>query len=549
MQILNGRPLLPGRDQDAQHWDGRLLGSYIDDAALATPSRIALVEGLTRLTYRDMSGLVNTIAKGLMALGVVPGDVVSWQLPNWWEAVIVQHAILAAGAVSNPLMTILRERELRFMLENAKSTVLFIPEHFRGFDHSGLGAKLSAVLPDLRNLIIVRPSVDHAGALPLQRLTELGNASSFTPADLRLATDPAVLLYTSGTESTPKGAVHSHNTIGYENRSLIDLFNLHDSDVIFMPSPLPHITGICYGVHLSSMISSTVVLQDIWEPGYGLELIESERCSFTVGATPFLYTLAHHPDLARRDISSLRVFGCGGADVSPTLVRTATERLETCVVRLYGSTEFPTLSAGRCTDTLDQRAETDGRPIGHARARCIDEAGNDVTPGHTGELLVKGPELFLGYLDDAATANSMADDGWFRTGDFATIEKDGSIVIRGRRKDIIVRGGENISIKEIEDLILGNPMVQEVAIVAMPDPVMVERMCAYVVAKPGTLLTLELLNESLEVKGVMRQKHPERLELVDELPKTASGKIKKFELRKRIAKALQYHPAGPDQRS
>jgi len=248
--------------------------------------------------------------------------------------------------------------------------------------------------------------------------------------------------------------------------------------------------------------------------------------------------LTEHPDLACRDVSSLRVFGCGGADVSPALVRRATERLGTCVVRIYGSTEFPTLSCGRLEDSVDRRAETDGRPIGRARVRCVNEDGLEVAQGEPGELLVRGPELFLGYLDSAVTATSLTPDGWFRTGDLGVIEPDGAVVIRGRRKDIIVRGGENISVKEVEDLMLESPEVREVAIVAMPDPVMVERMCAYVVPELGCRPTVASIGAALINSGLMRQKLPERVELVDELPKTPSGKVKKFELRTRIARSL-----------
>jgi cyclohexanecarboxylate-CoA ligase len=516
--------------------DGRLLSSYVAEAAREYPDRIAVVDGATRLTYREFHDLILRGAAALAGLGIRPGEVVSWQLPNWWEALVVHHAILRAGLISNPLMPILREHELAFMLRQARSRALFVPEHFRGFDHTAMAERLSADLPDLAHVITVRPASLEAN--PFIEFLAGGHATEAPSEDQRSADQPCLLLYTSGTESAPKGALHSHTTLGYEDRSIIDVFGLTADDVVFMPSPLPHITGVLYGAHLATMLASRVVLQDVWDPARGLALIEQERCSFTIAATPFLHMLAEHPDLTHRDIRSLRVFGCGGADVSPTLVRRATDRLDACVVRIYGSTEFPTLSCGRLEDSLDRRAETDGRPIGRARVRCVNEDGVDVPDGEPGELLVRGPELFLGYLDRAVTATSMTADGWFRTGDLGIIDPDGSVVIKGRRKDIIVRGGENISVKEVEDLILESPEVREVAIVAMPDPVMVERMCAYVVPEPGCRPTVASIGDGLIQGGLMRQKLPERVELVDELPKTPSGKVKKFELRSRIARSL-----------
>lgn len=521
--------------RDTSAWDYKLIDSHVAEAANKTPRRIAVVDNEKRISYADFHILINETRSALIRAGVRPGDVVSWQLPNWWEAIVIHHAIISTGGISNPLMTQLRNRELVYMLEQAQTKVLFIPQTFRGFEHDSLAVKLREVVPTLETVVVVRPT--RASVFTSFTDFNSGTASHNNhtlPQLTRSADDAIVLLYTSGTESLPKGALHSHNTLGYENRTMIDIFSLSSDDVIFMPSPLTHVTGICYGVHLSPMLGATVVLQDIWEVRRGLELIERERCTFTVAATPFLHMLTHSPNLPDHDISSLRVFGCGGADVSPALIHTATANLDACVVRLYGSTELPTLSAGRCSDPLEVRASTDGRIISPAEVLCVDEDGNAVPAGTTGELLVRGPELFLGYLDETATSSSVTPDGWLRTGDLATVTCDGTVTIQGRKKDIIVRGGENISAKEIEDLLLEDQAVREVAIVAMPDPIMVEKMCAFVVPREGFSPTLAYLNENMIAKGLMKQKLPERLEIVPTLPRTASGKIQKFILRDQL---------------
>ena len=524
---------------DEQHrqtgdWDDCLLDQHLETAARSAPNRVAIVDRDDRVVYRELDELVRRLSSALTLLGVEPGTVVSWQLPNWWEAVVVHQAVIRIGAVSNPLMPILRERELKFMLTQASSRVLIVPETFRGFAFGKMADTLAADLPDIEHVVIVRPTIEDERSLAT--ILSSADPTAFTPSPMRTADDPLLLLYTSGTEADPKGVVHSHNTLGYENRSIIELFRLSAEDVIFMPSPVAHITGVLYGLQLPMMLETAVVFQDIWEPGRALDLLARERCSFMVAATPFLHMLVHHPELADHDLGSLRTFACGGADVPPALVRSATEKLDACVVRAYGSSEFPTLCSSTASDPLTKRADTDGRVIGRAEARVVLGDGTLAETGQPGELQVRGPERFLGYLDSTLTESALEPGGWFRTGDLATIAA-GYVTIKGRLKDIIIRGGENISAKEIEDLLVEYG-AREVAIVAAPDPVMGERVCAFVVPAPGTTPTLDDLVAFLTEQKIARQKLPERLELVAELPKTPSGKIKKFELRQQVASLI-----------
>jgi cyclohexanecarboxylate-CoA ligase len=511
----------------------RLLGSVLEDAAQVASDRVAVVDGDTRLTYAELANRVARFASSLRTRGVRRGDVVSWQLPNWWEAMVAHHAIVRLGAVSNPLMPILRERELRFILTQARSRVAIVPDRFRGFDYAQMADEIFPELDDLAHIVVVRPAADSERSFDALLVEQGAEAPETGEPE-----DHVLLLYTSGTEAVAKGVLHSHETLAYEVRSIRDWFALSADDVVFMPSPVGHITGVLYGLHLPALLMTTAVFQDVWDPGVGLDLIERECCSFTVAATPFLHALAYHPRLREHDVRCLRVFACGGADVSPKLVTDATGLLDCTVVRVYGSTEFPTLCAGRNEDDLAERAGNDGRIIVPAEGRVRTSAGVLAGPGAVGDLEVRGPEAFLGYLDDSLNAAAFTEDGWFRTGDLAAIDERGYVRISGRVKDIIIRGGENISSKEVEDLILEHPDVAEVAIVAMPDPVLGERACAFAVPVPEREPTLADLVEHLESRRIARQKLPERLEFVPELPKTASGKVQKFVLRERISAML-----------
>jgi cyclohexanecarboxylate-CoA ligase len=531
-RVVDGQaPAAAARPWPAAH----LVDRRVSAAAAAWPEPVAVVDGAVRLTYQEFERRIRAVAAGLAGLGVGPGEVVSWQLPNWHEALVLHHAVLRLGALSNPIVPIYRSHEVGYILREAGSRVVVVPETFRGFAHAAMVAELAATSPALRHVVTVRSA---GGAeLPFEQL--LAAAPGTAPVPDRTSDDPILLMFTSGTTAAPKGVLHTHRTLDYENRSIIDVYGLSRDDVVFMPSPVTHITGLLYGVQLPAMLGTRVVLQEVWDPTVALGLIEAERATFTVAATPFLHGLVHHPELASYDVSSLRVFACGGADVPPSLIRDAGERLGCAATRVYGSTEFPTLSTSPPDDPLDRRAGTDGRAIAAAEYRIVDDADADLPVGTVGELLVRGPELFPHYLRPADDEGTRTADGWFRTGDLAVADVLGYVSIRGRRKDIILRGGENISVTEVEEALFEHPSVGEVAVVAMPDPVMVERGCAFVVPAPGAAApTLADLAEFLTGKGLARQKLPERLELVDALPRTQSGKVQKFRLRERIRELL-----------
>lgn len=519
--------------------DSRLIDSYPADLAQSFPDRLAVADGPRRLSYAEFDLHIRQAAGGLRRLGVEKGDVVSWQLPNWVEALVLHHATLRLGAVSNPIVPIYREREVAFILRQTRSRVFAIPERFRAFEYPRMLAEIREGLPDLVHVVVARSNPSFAG-LRYEDLL-VGNEAEDVE---RSPEDPAILLYTSGTTADPKGVVHPHVTLDHENRSIIDLYGLTERDVVFMPSPLTHITGLLYGMQLPAMLGTSVVLLDVWDPGVALALIEEHRCAFAIAATPFLHGLTNHERLPERDVSSLRVFGCGGADVPPELVRQATKRMSCMVTRIYGSTEFPTATSCNAEDPLHKRTTTDGRPIGAVELRVVGDDGCPLSANQEGELHVRGPEMFWGYLADPTGELAFDPDGWFATGDMALLDEDGYLIIRGRKKDIILRGGENISVKEVEDLMFTHPAIREVAVVAMPDPVMVERACAFVVLEDGATLSLDDITVLLREAGLAIQKVPERLAIIDELPKNLAGKVQKFKLRDR-ARAMASTSAGP----
>ena len=495
--------------------------------ASAQPEQLAVVDERVRLTYGELERVVARVAAGLAARGIQPGEVVSCVLPNRAEAVILFHAVQRLGAVWNPIVPIYGAREIRFILRQAGSAALIVPGNFRGVDYPALVERLRPDVPSLREVLVV----DEVGALP--------QASGASGADPDPAS-PAVILYTSGTTADPKGVLHSTATLLAECSATVGYSRLRADEVFVMPSPVSHISGLLYGILLPALLGATSVLMEVWDPQHFCALVEREGGTFSAGATPFLQGVTDLPQLERYDLRSLRLFPCGGADVPPELIRRAMRRLGVRSGRGYGSTEFPSITSSSGPDVPEaKRAATDGAPIGPNQIELRDPEGRPVALGREGEIWAHGPELFLGYRDPALDAEAFDERRFFRTGDLGVIDADGYLTITGRVKDIIVRGGEKFSAKEVEDLLFEHAKVRSVAIVPMPDARLGERACAFVVAADANdPPTLPELVRFLETHELSRRKLPERLEVVGELPVTASGKVQKHVLRERIARQL-----------
>jgi cyclohexanecarboxylate-CoA ligase len=502
---------------------GRLASICRDGAG-----RVALVDGDRSLTFHDVAMLVERLAGVLTSLGAGPGVVVSWQLPGWWEAAVVHHAALRCGAVPNPLNPIFRTRELRFVLHEARPRILFVPKTFRRFDHAALALKMKQEVSSLEHVVVVRGSAE--GALSFDDLVDDGAEA---PAIPHRPAVTALLLYTSGTTSDPKGVLHSHETLLYEIDSLRDIHRITGADCYLAGSPVAHIAGLVYGLLMPFALGTRTVLMERWDARAALKLIERERVTFQTGAPAFLVSLAEAH--GGGDLASFRLFSTGGAAITTATLRDAATRIGCAVKRAYGSTEVPTLTATRFDDPDDVRVGTDGRVIEPAEMRIALSDGSAAGPGVEGEIWARSPEVFHGYLNPELNAGVFDDAGWFRTGDLGLVDGEGNLQVTGRMKDIIIRGGENISAKEIEDLLAAHPAVADVAVVGVPDTVLGERACAVVVPRNGVSFDFDEMVAFLETHELAKQKLPERLEIRSRLPRSASGKVLKTLLRDELS--------------
>lgn len=526
------------------YWPDRLLTDHLDEAAARHPDKVAVTGrnsmsgATTTLSWRQLRRRVDRIAAGLAALGVEPGAVVACQLPNWWEFVALHLACVRIGALTNPLMPIFRQRELRYMLAFAKARVLVVPRSFRGFDYPAMIDALRPELPELRHLLVVGGSGSDAfDKVLLERRWEDECDTAQLFAQRRPSPNAAVqLLYTSGTTGEPKGALHSSNTLLSILQQYARRLGLGGDDVILMASPMGHQAGFMYGLMMAPMLGAKLVLQDIWEPSEAARLIEDEGVTYTKGSTPFLADLADTPALERHDIGTLRTFVSSGAPIPRVLVERATHRLGARIVSAWGMTETGSVTTTVPGDADDRVFGTDGVALPGMEVRVVDGHDRPLPHGQEGRLQCRGIGNFLGYFMRPELSQPTA-DGWFDTGDLALMLEGGYIRITGRAKDILIRGGENVPVVEVENALYRHPAVREVAIVGMPDARLGERACAFVTLQPGHALDFTTLVAFLEAQHMARQYFPERLELLEQMPRTASGKIQKYQLRE-LARTL-----------
>ena len=518
-------------------WRNLTLADQLDDVRARNPEKILLIEGDIQLTVAEIDRQARALASALEKRGLVAGDVVSFSLPNWPETVLIDLACAMLGLVCNPIIPIYRDAEVSYILRDAGSKAIFIPTTFRNFDYADTIERHRAELPALGHVITVRGGAD--GATPFESLLAEGDPDGF----VRPHVDPNVvklIMYTSGTTGRPKGVLHSHNTIDTEIQAIAKFLSLDDNDVILMPSPVSHITGYLYGIQMPFTLNAPAVFMERWGPHEAADRIDEHGVTFTIAATVFLQELTDFSVKNVRDLPSLRYFPSGGAPVPPEVIYNAHKAFARCVSsRVYGSTEAPTVTLGVSSrDEEELGATTEGYIVGH-EVKIVDPAtGAEVAPGVEGEILSRGPEMCLGYAAADHNEEAFEPDGYFHTGDLATLTTDGAMVITGRSKDLIIRGGENVSPREVEDALHEHPAIHEAAVVAMPHPRMGETGCAFVVLEDDADLTFEDLIAFLEKTGMAKQKYPERLEIMDTFPRTAAGKIRKNVLRDQVAETL-----------
>jgi acyl-CoA synthetase (AMP-forming)/AMP-acid ligase II len=514
-------------------WTDETLGTILAAGFADAPDNVVSFRSDVRPwrgTFAEASDRARRVAGGLLAAGVKPGEPVAFQMPNWPEAGSLFWAIAFLGAVPVPIVHFYGQKEVEFILRQSGARVLVTADKFGHLDYLANLAALRPGLPALEEVFIVGDDVP-------------GDARSYDvlregdPIDGPVPTDPsapALIAYTSGTTADPKGVVHSHRTINFEIRQLAGL-DANRGRPLLVGAPVGHGIGLLAALLIPVYKRDSLYLIDVWDPGRVLAAMLEDDVSSGSGSTYFLTSLLDHPDFGPEHAERMARIGLGGSPV-PAAVGERAERLGISTVRSFGSTEHPSITGSTHDMPREKRLTTDGRPMAGVEMQLRDEEGRPVDPGEPGEIWSRGPDCFIGYTDPVLTRECLDSDGWFATGDVGVVDEEGYLTIVDRKKDIIIRGGENISALEIEEQLLRLPGVAEVAVVAAPDERLGEHGCAFVRMQPGggEAPDLAAVRVQLERVGLAKQKWPEDVRPIDEFPRTASGKIQKYVLRQRL---------------
>jgi cyclohexanecarboxylate-CoA ligase len=496
------RYLRPGGAWDVPTLDGLL-------SSPRAPGTLAVVDGDVRLDAGALERLVASVAGGLAGLGVGRGDVVAWQLPNWWEVLVLFRACWRLGAVAAPIHHQVGGAEVRATVSDLGPRVSFSAA---GMPLAGLVDAAGVRTGDGRfDELLAAPAARHGG----------GRGS-----------DVAVVLFTSGSTGQPKAVLHTHRGLAYKARSMTAAHGLSAADVALMPSPLAHVSGLLNAVLVPGAAAMAVVLMEKWDPERGVELAGEHRVSFMIGPPTLFVGMMDVPGY-RAQVEWLRLVSCGSMGVTPEFIDAAREGLGAVVKRTYGSTEAPTVTTSSWQDSADKARETDGHSVGDAEIRVVEPGtGRSLRAGERGEVVVRGPELFVGYGDERQT-REVVRRGWFATGDLGTLDVDGWLTIVGRLKELIIRGGENIASAEVERVLELHPDVRQAVVVGCPDRRLGERVAAFVVG--GDRVDVEECRRWFADQGVARFKTPELVIHVDEIPLLGVGKPNRPVLRERAA--------------
>ncbi|EHT0557077.1 medium-chain fatty-acid--CoA ligase [Escherichia coli] len=519
-------------------WGDASLADYWQQTARAMPDKIAVVDNHgASYTYSALDHAASCLANWMLAKGIESGDRIAFQLPGWCEFTVIYLACLKIGAVSVPLLPSWREAELVWVLNKCQAKMFFAPTLFKQTRPVDLILPLQNQLPQLQQIVGVDKLAPATSSLSLSQI--IADNTPLTTAITTHGDELAAVLFTSGTEGLPKGVMLTHNNILASERAYCARLNLTWQDVFMMPAPLGHAMGFLHGVTAPFLIGARSVLLDIFTPDACLALLEQQRCTCMLGATPFVYDLLNVLEKQPADLSALRFFLCGGTTI-PKKVARECQQLGIKLLSVYGSTESSPHAVVNLDDPLSRFMHTDGYAAAGVEIKVVDDARKTLPPGCEGEEASRGPNVFMGYFDEPElTARALDEEGWYYSGDLCRMDEAGYIKITGRKKDIIVRGGENISSREVEDILLQHPKIHDACVVAMPDERLGERSCAYVVLKaPHHSLSLEEVVAFFSRKRVAKYKYPEHIVVIEKLPRTASGKIQKFLLRKDIMRRL-----------
>lgn len=508
-------------------------------------------DGTTRkLNWQELADGAVRVAAALLELGVAPGEPIAYQLPNVLDFVTLSLGILRIGAICEPLMPIFREHELEFMLRASRASVLIVPEYFHGHDHAAMAGELQERLETLE-YVFVLSSEEKLGVnadlfAGTDSFASVGMGAYGPDMSAEIAQrlpDPgalAQLLFTSGSTGEPKGVLHRQDVLTRAAQMHIRHFGLGPDDVIYVPSPLAHQTGFLYGMWIALLLGVPQVIQTVWDAEVGFDVLSSTGATFVQAATPFLADLVRVARERGRTPGALRTFVATGAAIPRELAREARAALGAEVGGAWGSTESCLGTAFAPGDSPERASGSDGRALDGVNLRIVDDAGAPVPAGTEGNFELLVPTLFEGYLNrPELTTAAVTPDGYYRTGDLARIDAEGYLRLTGRVKDVINRGGEKVPVTEVEQALYAHPAVREVAVVAMPDQRLGERACAFVVLEPGAELGFEAMQQHLDQQRMAKPYWPERLEIVDALPHTPSGKIQKFVLREHVRTLIE----------
>lgn len=519
-------------------WGDASLADYWQQTARAMPDKIAVVDNHgASYTYSALDHAASCLANWMLAKGIESGDRIAFQLPGWCEFTVIYLACLKIGAVSVPLLPSWREAELVWVLNKCQAKMFFAPTLFKQTRPVDLILPLQNQLLQLQQIVGVDKLAPATSSLSLSQI--IAYNTPLTTAITVHGDELAAVLFTSGTEGLPKGVMLTHNNILASERAYCARLNLTWQDVFMMPAPLGHATGFLHGVTAPFLIGARSVLLDIFTPDACLALLEQQRCTCMLGATPFVYDLLNLLEKQPADLSALRFFLCGGTTIPKKVARECQQR-GIKLLSVYGSTESSPHAVVNLDDPLSRFMHTDGYAAAGVEIKVVDDARKTLPPGCEGEEASRGPNVFMGYFDEPElTARALDEEGWYYSGDLCRMDEAGYIKITGRKKDIIVRGGENISSREVEDILLQHPKIHDACVIAMPDERLGERSCAYVVLKAlHHSLSLEDVVAFFSRKRVAKYKYPEHIVVIEKLPRTASGKIQKFLLRKDIMRRL-----------
>lgn len=531
-------PKLQRQYREQGYWKDETLLDCWDRAVEQFPDREYVVDDRGyRYTYRKLDEAAGRVASYLLWLGIRPGEVVSFQLPIWSEFAMLTIACYKVGAVAHPIAMSYEEKELVRSLNVTESRCYFGPTFFHKTNYEERILAVRGQVPRLRDVVLIDYGKERTSNLPLLR--EILSSCEPLPKDRCVHTkngqDIAVILCTSGTTGGTKGVLLSHDNVRFAEETFNRELGLTEEDIMFMPAPLHHATGFHHAIIAPMLYGGKVVLQQKYQCRAAIELMNREQVTYSMGATPFIYDILRELDANGGGIPTLKFYLCGGAPVPGYLIQRA-DRYGILLCEVYGSTESVPHVFVRPEEALEKNGTSSGRPVAGMEVRVVDEDGRDVPCGTPGEEWSRGPAVFAGYLKSRdITDGVLDDDGWFHSGDLCVMDEAGNIRIIGRKKDMIVRGGENLNTNEVNDALEGCPGMGDHTIIGMPDDRLGERICAFAVPLPGCEnLSLEDVLAYLKDEKIPKRFWPERLELIDRIPHTGSGKVKKYLLREEL---------------